>query len=248
MQGRLGQLLRVAGSLDPDLNREAVSGTDAASGKVSWRIVSDYGDRGFVSGGDNFGMQVLAFIDNINKETPEFLVDFVALTAPEVWGEHLDGDQGIALADGRDGAREQASAVVEQVVAGHGREHHIAQAQADHRFGHPFGFGAIHGAWCLSFVHLAKGAAAGADRAAQQEGGGAAGITLAPVRTAALLADRVQPLLLHHRLHPFQIAGSANRHPQPGRQALGRGDGAIAAGAADHGWAASGVLVSGAAV
>ena len=74
-------LLRVAGSLDPDLNREAVSGTDAASGKVSWRIVSDYGDRDFVSGGDNFGMQVLAFIDNINKETPEFLVDFDALTA-----------------------------------------------------------------------------------------------------------------------------------------------------------------------
>lgn len=74
------ELLRTAGAPDPDLNRVAVSGADAAAKKVSWRIVSDYGERGFEPGADNFGMRVLAFIDNINKETPEFLVDFAALT------------------------------------------------------------------------------------------------------------------------------------------------------------------------
>jgi hypothetical protein len=37
---------------------------------------------------------------------------FVALAAPEIGGEHFDADQGIALAYGGHGGREQVCAVV----------------------------------------------------------------------------------------------------------------------------------------
>jgi SAM-dependent methyltransferase len=47
--------------------------------EVVWRLTRDYGDREFAAAGEpgaNLGMRILAYVDNINKETPEFLLDF----------------------------------------------------------------------------------------------------------------------------------------------------------------------------
>ena len=82
----------------------------------------------------------------------------------------------------------------------------------------------------LSFVDLAEGAAAGADRPTQQEGGGAGGVALTAVGAAPLFANGVKPLLLHHPLHGFQVTGIADGAAQPFRQPLSGGDGAVAAG------------------
>ena len=95
-------------------------------------------------------------------------------------------------------------AVVGHVVAGHGREHHIGEPERGNCLGHPHRLGRIERGRGLALLHLAEGAAAGADRASQQKGGGASGVALCSVGAAALLADGVQPLLLHQSLHVFQ--------------------------------------------
>ena len=140
---------------------------------------------------------------------------WIAVAPPEVGGEHFYGHQGLPLADGGHGVAKQAGAVVGLVVAGYGGEHHIAQPEPLHGLGHPLGFAGIQGEGCLALGYLAKAATAGADRAPQQEAGGAGGMALAPVRATALLADGVQPLLCHHRLHRLQLAGFADRPLQP---------------------------------
>ena len=91
-----------------------------------------------------------------------------------------------------------------QVVAGYGRQHHIAQLQGTHRLGHPLGLGRIKGHRGLALINLAKSTAARTHRPAQQKRGRAGRIALGPVGAAALFADGVQSLLAHNGLHPLQ--------------------------------------------
>ena len=129
---------------------------------------------------------------------------FIALAPPEVGGEHLDSHVGLALADRRHSGGEQAGAMVDPVVAGDGGEHHVLQSEQGHGIGHPLRFVGVVGARGLAFVHLTEGAAAGANRTPEQERGRAGGVALAAIGASALLADGVEPLLLHHPLHRFQ--------------------------------------------
>ena len=155
-------------------------------------------------------------------------VRFVAMAAPEVGSEHLDRRPRAAAANGGHGGCEQAGAVVGQIVTGHGREHHIGELEAGHRRGHPLRLSSVERSRGLALVHLAEGAAAGADRPPQQEGGRAGGIALGPVGAAALLADRMQSPLFDHPLHGLQLGSSPDGTAQPGRQPLFGGNGAVA--------------------
>ena len=148
---------------------------------------------------------------------------------PEIGGEHFKGDQRIAGSDRRHGAGEQAGAVIGEIIAGHRREHHITELHRLNGIGHPLGFGGIHRHRGLALVHLAEGTAAGADRATQEKRRRSGGVALAAVGAAPLLTDGVEPVLLHQPLHPLQLRGVADRPPQPVRQSLGRGDGAVLA-------------------
>ena len=142
---------------------------------------------------------------------------FISKTAPEVWSEHFNADQGIASSNGGHGSRKQTGPVVGEVVAGDGGEHHITQAHGGNRRSNPFGFEAIEGRWGFPLLHLAKGTTAGANRTTQQKRGGACRVALAPVGAAALLANGVEPLLFNDPLHRLQGRSLANRPPEPGR-------------------------------
>ena len=124
--------------------------------------------------------------------------------------------------------------MVGQIVTGHGRQHHIGESQGGDSLGHPLCFGAIEGVGGLALVDLAEGATAGADRPSQQKGGRTGGIALGPVGAAPLLADGVQALLLHHTLHPRQLAGGAHRRTNPAGEPFGRRDRAVARGLCHH--------------
>ena len=144
----------------------------------------------------------------------------IAVAAPEIGRQHFDLHPRIPASHRRHRAREQTGAVIFEVVAGHGRQHHIAQLESTHRLGHPLGLGRIKGRRGLALIHLAKSTAARTHRPAQQKGGRAGRIALGPVGAAALLADGVQSLLTHHGLHPLQGGGIPHRPPQPLGQAF----------------------------
>ena len=142
---------------------------------------------------------------------------FVAVAPPEVWGEYLDRDQWIPCPDGGHGPGEEGGPVVALIVPGDRGEHDVAQTQGGDGLGDALGFLVIDGLGGESLVHLAEGAAAGADRSPQQKRGRSGGVALTAVWAAPLLADGVQPLLLHDGLHRLQFGGIADRRADPFR-------------------------------
>jgi hypothetical protein len=148
------------------------------------------------------------------------------MATPEIGGEHLDSHLRPAPANGLHGGGEESGAMVGQVVAGHGGEHDVAQSEGLHRLGHPLRLPGVEGHRRPPLLHLTEGTAAGADRPPQQEGGGSSGVALPTVGAAALLADGVEPLPLHHRLHRFEGRGGAEGLPDPFGQPLAGGNGA----------------------
>ena len=85
--------------------------------------------------------------------------------------------------------------MVLEVIAGHGSEHDVRSPSP-----HGFMLASRHRpASALPLLDLTEGTAAGADRS--QQSSRRTGETLAAVGTTALLADRVQPVLLHQALN-----------------------------------------------
>ncbi len=155
---------------------------------------------------------------------------FIAVASPKIGGEHLNSHQRVAGPNRCHRLGEQAGTVIALIVPGDSGKHHVAELQRLDRLGHTLCFEWVQWVRGLSFVDLAEGTAAGADRAPKQEGGGAGGVALAAVGTASFFANGVQPLLLHHPLHSLKIAGIADGAAQPFRQPLSGGDGAVAGG------------------
>ena len=114
-----------------------------------------------------------------------------------------------------------------KVIAGHRRQHHVAQAHGLDGIGDPLRLRGVHGHGGHALVDLAERATAGADRATEQEGRRSCRVALASVGTAALFADGVQPVAFHQALDGLKFGGIADRTPQPFRKAFAGGDGAV---------------------
>ncbi len=100
--------------------------------------------------------------------------------------------------------------MVFKVIAGYGREDHVAESHAKHGFCHPFPFLRVYGFGRTAFIDLAERTTTGADGATKQKGCGTGCITLPPIRAAALLANRVEPILFDQGLYLFNCRGIAD--------------------------------------
>ena len=68
---------------------------------------------------------------------------FIAVASPEIGGEHFDPHQGITGPNRRHRLGEQAGSVITLIVAGHSRQHHVAELQRFNGFGHTLRFEGI---------------------------------------------------------------------------------------------------------
>jgi hypothetical protein len=146
------------------------------------------------------------------------------LVAFEVRRQRFDGGLGIHGADGADTGGVVGSAAVGQIVAVHGREHHVAQPHEPDRFGGLCRLVGIEPAFRVSRVHGAEAAGAGADRAHEHDRGRAVRPALGQVGAVRLLADRGQPVLVHDPSHLLVLAAPGQANAEPVGFALRRFD------------------------
>ena len=118
--------------------------------------------------------------------------------AEEVGRQHLDGRPG-PLAHRQDAAAEVVGAAVGQVVARHGGDDDVAQAQPV-RAPRPRGPARRPPALRRSLVDRTEAARPRADVAENHERGGAARVALGPVGAAGVFANRLQPQLAQQPL------------------------------------------------
>ena len=109
----------------------------------------------------------------------------------EVGDEHFDGRAGPG-SDGRDAAAEVVRAAVGEVVAGHGGDDHMLQAEPRAGFGEAVGFVKRDGLG-LASLHCAEAAGTGAGLAEDHECRRPPGPALRPVRALTALADCLEP-------------------------------------------------------
>jgi hypothetical protein len=112
----------------------------------------------------------------------------------EIGCQDLDARPGESPAQLQDGFREDRGAAVGQVVAGHRREHDVAETEPGRRLGDP---ARLVGVWRQGpgRGHRAVGTAPRATVPQEHEGRGPPGEALPEVRAASLLAHRGQRLL-----------------------------------------------------
>ncbi len=115
----------------------------------------------------------------------------VPLAALEVGGEHLDAAPWHRLTDRLDARGPDPGAAVGEVVPSHARQDHVSESHRLHCFGDPAWLVLVDGEG-LRRHHVAEAAAAGAPVAQDQERGLPFFPALVDVRTARLLAHRVQ--------------------------------------------------------
>ena len=147
--------------------------------------------------------------------------------AAKIRDQHFHPAAGNALANLRDGARENCGAAVGLIVAIHRRDHGVAQAHSLDGFGHALRLVFIGRAERLAARHGAKAARARADIAENHEGRGAVLPALAHVGAARAFADGVQVERAHDALQLLIIFAAEESHAQPGRARMRcRGGGA----------------------
>ena len=117
-------------------------------------------------------------------------------------------------------------AAVGEVVAGHGGDHGVGQAEPRDRLGHPVGLVGVEGQR-LAGVDQAEPAGPGAAVAVDHERGRAVGPALEDVRAAGLLAHRDQVEVAHGPAQAEELVAHPGRDPQPRRLALGQGQPAV---------------------
>ena len=126
---------------------------------------------------------------------------------------------GREAADRADHADEGGGAEVGQVVAVDAGDHGVAQAHALDRLGHAQRLERVV-VRRLAGLHVAEPAPARARVAEDHERGRAALPAVADVRAGRLLADRVQPLLVHHPAQLAVLGAAGGGHLEPRRLAL----------------------------
>ena len=136
--------------------------------------------------------------------------------AEEVGRQHFDDGPG-SLAHGQDAAAEVVGAAVGQVVARHRGDDDVPQAQPMGRLGDAGRF-VVFEVVGPALGDRAEAARPGADVAEDHEGGGAAGVTLGPIGTAGVLADRLQAQLAQQLLGEEIPISARQLALQPRRQ------------------------------
>ena len=137
----------------------------------------------------------------------------------EVRHQDLDADLRIARACLPDALHEVAGAAVAQVVAVDGGDHHVVEPHRLDGFGQVAGFIRVQRVG-PAMGHIAERAAAGADVAHDEEGGGAVTETLAQIGTGGLLTDGVQAHLAQHLLQVLHARAGVRFGADPLRLAL----------------------------
>ena len=149
----------------------------------------------------------LGTVSTLWLKTSGFAATTVSTDAPpaaEIGRQDFDTGRRVDRADRADRFGEMGGAPVGEIVT-------VDRRQDDELQGHPLrGRAHADGLQRVDRERLAVGdvaepAGPRADVAEQQEGGGAAGETLAAVRAARLFADRVEPVRAHHGLDLVEI-------------------------------------------
>ncbi len=164
----------------------------------------------FVKAGHRFGV----VIEDLGAGR-DHTVDGLDVTE-KVGSEHLHDGRG-TCPHSQNAAVKMLGAAVRQVIAGDGCYHHMFKAQPRRGFGHPLRFivGQFRGRAARDGT---KAAGARANIAHDHESGSSPGIAFGPVRTARVLANRLQVQFTQQLVREEVFVSPGQGPAQPGWQ------------------------------